>query len=863
VQTPPTKDRAQRVRRLVLLALAVIFAGCTVLFTAFWMIAVRWNPPVELGFDSDFEAAEPALMVKEVRPQSPAERAGLQVGDRILALDDAHIRDPHSLFQSYNGRRPGESVQLTVRRGQARLLLTGVFRPRPQSLQSGRLTPGEYFGVQIQVVRGIPFVVVGLAVLFFRLDDRRVWLMALLSGSLAASGGFPGGYAAVPTSLRPLIVSYQAIFLSLLGPLFYWFLAVFPSRSPVDRRFPWLKWLGLFCSAFFGLPGLGTGNLQPPAFVHRLVGDTAASQLGLAYTLLFLTLGLVALGATRWTTEEPEARRKMRVVLWGTLIGVGPAVVYVTAENVFNLQAPFWLRSSVNLVTFIFPLSFAYAVVRHRVLEIPVLLQRSARYLLVQRGFTILMAALSTALTLLFALSFERFMGPIVTNATWAGVTLGVGFGTVLLWTGGRVHQRVSGRIDRAFFRDAYDARMILQDLTEKPREATSIGELVGSLQRHIERALHPRSLVIYVRRNGDFLAGVAGPVPPRLVSIRADLPELVELARSGKPWEVPLGGQRDRPQIEYLNGLDADCLVPLPGRKGDLFGLVVLGPRLSEEPYSGEDKRLLAAVGSQAGVALENIRLAEKIAEQMEAERRTAREMEIAKEVQRRLLPQAPPPLLTLDCACKCVQARSVGGDYFDFLELRNRQTGFVVADVSGKGVHAALLVANLQAQLRSQSRLAPLDPVRLLQEVNQALWASTAPEHYVTLFFAIYDDVDRSLRYVNCGHNPPVLLRSHGALERLPATATVVGLFERWESDVVRIHFAPGDVLAVFSDGITEASRENEEFGEDRLLGVLAAERHSPAAEIVRAVLKEVERFGEGAQSDDLTILVLRSLP
>ncbi|RPJ86400.1 MAG: serine/threonine-protein phosphatase, partial [Acidobacteria bacterium] len=121
---------------------------------------------------------------------------------------------------------------------------------------------------------------------------------------------------------------------------------------------------------------------------------------------------------------------------------------------------------------------------------------------------------------------------------------------------------------------------------------------------------------------------------------------------------------------------------------------------------------------------------------------------------------------------------------------------------------------------------------------------------------------DVDRSLRYVNCGHNPPVLMRTDGAVERLTATATVVGMFEQWESTVVRMGLAPGEVVAIFSDGVTEATRENEEFGEDRLLGILGAQQCSPAAEIVRTILEEVERFGAGAQSDDLTLLVLRSL-
>ena len=339
MQAPPANDQKLRVRRLALLALAVIFAGCTILFTVCWMIAVRWSPPVELGFSSDFDASSPALVVNEVRPQSPAERAGLLLGDRILAIDDALIQNSYSLFRAYRERKPGERVQLTVMRGQARLLLAAVFRRRPQA-QSSPLSLSEYFNVQIQLLRGIPFVVVGLAVLFFRPDDRRVWLMALLSGSLAASGGFTEGYAAVPPSVRAPIVAYQAVFLSLLGSLFYWFFSVFPSRSPVDRRFPWLKWLGLAFSAFVGLPGLGAGTMQPPTFVVNLIGNRTASQVGLVYTLLFLTLGLVALAATAWTAEDPEARRKMRVVLWGTLIGVGPAVVYVAAENVFEFRRP-------------------------------------------------------------------------------------------------------------------------------------------------------------------------------------------------------------------------------------------------------------------------------------------------------------------------------------------------------------------------------------------------------------------------------------------------------------------------------------------------------------------------------------------
>src|ERR1035438_2798553 len=177
-------------------------------------------------------------------------------------------------------------------------------------------------------------------------------------------------------------------------------------------------------------------------------------------------------------------------------------------------------------------------------------------------------------------------------------------------------------------------------------------------------------------------------------------------------------------------------------------------------------------------------------------------------REVQTRLLPQAPVRLKTLDCAAQCIQARSVGGDYYDFLDLGSQHVGLVLADVSGKGVHAALLVANLQAHLRSQSSIAPEDPARLLQVVNRMIWKSTSPEHYATMFYALYDDSTRRLKYVNCGHNPPVLMHSDGSVERLTATATVIGLFERWECTVREVQLADGDVLVIFSDGVDRKS-------------------------------------------------------
>ena len=238
-----------------------------------------------------------------------------------------------------------------------------------------------------------------------------------------------------------------------------------------------------------------------------------------------------------------------------------------------------------------------------------------------------------------------------------------------------------------------------------------------------------------------------------------------------------------------------------------------------------------------------------------------TDRELRIARDVQRRLLPQAAPVLESLELAARCIHARSVGRDYYDFLELGPRSTGFVLADVSGKGFHAALLMASLQAHLRSQCSAAPGDPLRVLRQVNHMLWQWTDPGHFATLFLGVWADASRKLSYVNCGHNPPLCLRTGGEVEALAATATVLGAFEHWECSLGRTRLAPGDLLVAYSDGITEAMRNGETYGEERLLAALRGHNARAPEEIVAAVLADVQRFTDGEQSDDLTLLVARA--
>jgi sigma-B regulation protein RsbU (phosphoserine phosphatase) len=258
-----------------------------------------------------------------------------------------------------------------------------------------------------------------------------------------------------------------------------------------------------------------------------------------------------------------------------------------------------------------------------------------------------------------------------------------------------------------------------------------------------------------------------------------------------------------------------------------------------------------------------DNNRLLATIRKQAEPERRRHSELEIAANVQQKMFPRKSLLLDSLDYAGHCVPAREVGGDYYDFLEVSDRSIGFVLADVSGKGVPAALLMANLQACFRSQAPEALQRPSEMLRIVNKHFYESTTAERFATLFFGIYDDRTRKLRYVNCGHCPPFLLRADGEIDRLEPTATPLGAFANWKCREAEAELRVGDTLLLYSDGVTEAGIEGvEEFGEDRLAHALRVNQWQPAEALVQAIVDDVADFSAGSRSDDVTVVGLRGL-
>jgi len=849
----------------VLLVLAILYAAATAVYSASWSYYIRAERSANLGIDLQRSELRQQTLVMKVVADSPAQRAGFEIGDNILAINHRRLATMNPLYDSVWRGRPGDLVTFTVRRPgvSAPISLSAILAPVPPPTA---LPPTKQLALQVLFSYQVPFVLVGLGVLFLRLENREAWLLALMFGGFIAGSPVLIGEPLIRPELRGFAFAYMVAARGMFPALFYYFFATFPVSSPVDRRLPWLKSLIPVAAATIVIPlslwTLIDGGSRPLALAKERLHSRLFAPGLVLYFLGVTGLGLVSLIANSLSATGGEARRKIRVIVWGMLCGLIPflamqLVSIYTRTEYWNF--PFWIWVPVALSLCLVPIAFAYAVVKHRVLEIPVLLKRSARYVLVQRGFIVLLFIAAATAIALFTHAFSRFFR---TDSN-IGMTVSAVFGIVLVWASAPMVKRGTERIDRAFFRSAYDARIILQDLAEKTRTVTDRHELASLLQGHIQGALHPKSFACYLEVGDSQLVAEGGVSPPQLPTLSVALPFLVELARRGKTWDVPPPESEAAAEAMALSALSPECLVPILGRDSRLLGLLVLGQRRSEEPYSDEDKRLLDSVVNQAGVALENIRLAEKMAERMEAEHRAAREMEIARQVQSKLLPQKAPALATLDYAGTCIQARAVGGDYYDFLELGLGRVGFVLADIAGKGMSAALLMANLQAHLRSQAAILVQDLPRSLRSVNRMFYESTEPSNYATLFLGVYDDATRRLSYANCGHNPPLLL--HGeTVERMAATVTVLGLFEEWECVVAEAQLAAGDILAIYTDGIVEAMNANqEEFGEGRLVQTLRENRHLDATSLLDTVVAAVRQFAAGEQSDDLTLLVARAIP
>jgi phosphoserine phosphatase RsbU/P len=414
---------------------------------------------------------------------------------------------------------------------------------------------------------------------------------------------------------------------------------------------------------------------------------------------------------------------------------------------------------------------------------------------------------------------------------------------------------------------DVQRLRRAVQELSVLNDLATEIGASQDS--KHITGAIVQRSLravraeqgviTLVDRSSGTNLRTLVrtmvGEQTGQALHVEASLLGWMQLNKRALLMNAP-GDDPRFPGVRWGSSVRSVLCVPLLV-KSELTGVLTVFNKRATGGFTEDDQRLLSIVASQSAQVVENARLRED----EDALLHMREELRLASEIQLGLLPKSAPVLPRYDVAGVSVPAEAVGGDYFDFIPVDDKRLAICLGDVSGKGLSAALLMANLQATVRAQTLLG-VPPARCLAHSNTLLTRSTDLHKFATCFYALLNTAANEIRYSNAGHEPPVLVAKGGRTARLAAGGTVLGFLEAVEYEEATIHMEPGDLLAVYSDGLTDALSEAEEpFGDERLVALLKSLRGSTADRALQVILDTVRaHVGTRGPEDDITLVIVR---
>lgn len=290
---------------------------------------------------------------------------------------------------------------------------------------------------------------------------------------------------------------------------------------------------------------------------------------------------------------------------------------------------------------------------------------------------------------------------------------------------------------------------------------------------------------------------------------------------------------------------------------KAELKGVLTIYNKKDGKGFTEDDHRLLAIIAAQSAQVIENARLYEGEQKLLLMQQ----EIRLAAKIQLDLLPKAAPSIPDYDLAGQSIPAQSVGGDYFDYIPIDENRLALCLGDVTGKGLPASLLMANLQATIRGQT-LAEANAKTCLSRANKLLCLSTDKCNFVTFFYALLNHQTHQLTYANAGHNPPLLFAADGTHRLLERHGLVLGVRDNISYEEETLILQTGDLLLIYSDGIVEAMNSwQEEFGEDRLIALVRQNREKNAAALAESIVNAVKQHaGRAAQSDDITLMVIK---
>jgi phosphoserine phosphatase RsbU/P len=802
-----------------------------------------------------------------------AQEAGMKESDVIVSVNGHPFTGLAVFGEAMRLARPGDSLRVSVLSRGDTTPRTAVI-PLPQSTMAPKAAVILFF---MKVFMPFLGVLLGAWVVAVRPRDVSAWLLfpTLQFFCVISSGGIESWGPLV----RDFAQAYRIIF-SAGWPIFMFLFGLyFPEPFPPKEAASW-KWAKhtlIPVLLFFGILALITSigeieNYAAIAALSRFLEHTTR----FTFVLSFLAIGsfFAAIATKARSAITHDAKRRLRLLYWGASVSMAPTcillvIAMVKGNGELEKMFPEWLVISSLLLMLLFPITLAYVIVVHRALDVRVVVRQGLQYAFATRGVRVLQIFL-TVIAVMIAMTLLN--NPAMTRPNKMTI---IGLMVLAIVYLRRAAVTIRASIDRHFFRDAYNSEQILASLGDEVRTILETRPLLERVAGKIAESLHVPRVAVLLPEGGFFRPAYAlGFDPAPQTELPTSATTIERLRKEPEPARVYLDDDNSWVNTELpsderqnLTALSPQLLLPL-SVKDKLLGVVALGEKRSEEPYSATDLQLLKSVAAQTALALSNAQLSAQVAEEAARREKLNREIEIAREVQERLFPQRLPEIAGLRYFGHCRTALGVGGDYYDFLALPDGKLGVALGDVSGKGIAAALTMASLQASIRAEAMRAGDDLAGLIARVNNMVYDASTEDRYATLFYAQFDPSSRQFTYVNAGHCAPILLRHAAAgdtIERLDkAGGTVVGLVPDVPYEQAQVTLCSGDLLVIYTDGFSEAmSPQLEEWGEKRLLeAVKSCDSLSPQ-DAVTKIMKAADAFANGApQSDDMTLVILRAV-
>ncbi|SYZ73871.1 putative Phosphoserine phosphatase [Candidatus Zixiibacteriota bacterium] len=663
----------------------------------------------------------------------------------------------------------------------------------------------------------------------------------------------------------------------LFFPSFLLFALIFPVDRLSTFRFPKLKYLIFFPHVFHVLlvvvfnnpdkvlnllevgPGEGFLSLilQPLSYVMKFVvlgfSLLLSSQKSLFSIINLIYIGLAVYFILRGRAQitNRQLRNQSAVIIWGISIATGLYAGAFLLPEIFSYDTPDYIQTIIVIAALVVGGgSVGWSIIRHQFLDVSVIVRQSLAYTIS-----------SGILVGLYILLVDQ-ADKIITSFFGAKTTIvNIAFIVVALILFQPINQQLDNLIKRLFVRNRADYRNIMELIS---RRLISIFD-PEQLRNMIEKTLISTLLVdkvyfaLFDDKEQEYALLASENFPEKVVINRDDL-----LLRGIGQLETPI--LLDRLSVyragsslsQELDDRKVQLILPLKDSE-HLLGFLALTEKASGFRYNAEDITMLGVMSNQLVTVLTNARL---YADSLEKQR-LDEELTMARQIQLDLLPKMAPRAETFVISARSLPSRTIGGDFYDFIPRSDGIISMVIADASGKGMPAALLVTQIQAMLRSETAN-NTEISRILQNINGYVVESTSSEKFVTLFYGEFDQKNQRFRYANAGHNYPILVRSDGTHECLSHGGILIGAFGGAIYQEATVDLHPDDLLFMYTDGLSEAQNQTEEeYGEGRIIDFIIKNRHLPPETLIDGILRDMHNFDQTEPPrDDTTLVVLKIL-